>query len=66
MRKHHKEDISGWNISFKNISVRGLSPRTVQLEGATPNGKIHFPLMTKGGRFIRCKGKCKGKGKGGE
>ena len=30
----------------------------VQLGRATPNGKIHFPLMTKGERFIRCKGKC--------
>jgi hypothetical protein len=26
--------------------------------GATPDGKIPFPLMTKGERFIRCKGKC--------
>ena len=25
--------------------------------GATPDGKIHFPLMTKGERFIRCRGK---------
>jgi hypothetical protein len=23
-----------------------------------PDGKIHFPLMKKGDRFIRCKGKC--------
>jgi hypothetical protein len=30
--------------------------RTVQLGGATPDGKIHFPLMTKGERFIRCRG----------
>jgi len=27
-----------------------------QLGGADPNGKIPFPLMTKGERFIRCKG----------
>ena len=25
------------------------------LGGATPDGKIPFPLMTKGGRFIRCR-----------
>ena len=24
--------------------------------GATPDGKIPFPLMTKGERFIRCRG----------
>ena len=36
----------------------GVSPRTVQLEVAILDGKIHFPLMTKGDRFIRCKGKC--------
>jgi hypothetical protein len=28
------------------------------LGGAAPDGKIPFPLMTKGERFIRCKGKC--------
>jgi hypothetical protein len=54
MRKHHKEDNSGWKISFRKSSVRG---RRVQLGGATPDGKIPFPLMTKGERFIRCKGK---------
>jgi hypothetical protein len=28
------------------------------LGGPTSDGKIPFPLMTKGERFIRCKGKC--------
>jgi hypothetical protein len=36
---------------------RSVSGR-VQSGGATLNGKIHFPLMTKGERFIRCKVKC--------
>ena len=36
---------------------RSISGR-VQSGGATSDGKIHFPLMTKGERFIRCKGKC--------
>jgi hypothetical protein len=58
MRKHHKEDSSGWEISFRKSSVRGVFPRTVQLGGAAPDGKIPFPLMSKGERFIRCKGKC--------
>jgi hypothetical protein len=30
----------------------------VQSVGENLDGKIHFPLMTKGERFIRCKGKC--------
>jgi hypothetical protein len=30
--------------------------RTVQLGGAALDGKIPLPLMTKGERFIRCKG----------
>ena len=28
------------------------------LRGTTPDGNISLPLMTKGERFIRCKGKC--------
>jgi hypothetical protein len=27
MRKHHKEDSSGWEISFRKISVRGSIPK---------------------------------------
>jgi hypothetical protein len=30
--------------------------RTIQSGGATPDGKIPFPLMTKGERFIKCRG----------
>ena len=30
--------------------------RTVQLGGETLDGKIPLPLMTKGERFIRCRG----------
>jgi hypothetical protein len=30
--------------------------KIVQSGGAAPDGKIPFPLMTKGERFIRCKG----------
>jgi hypothetical protein len=28
------------------------------LGGESPDGKIHFPLISKGERFIICKGKC--------
>jgi hypothetical protein len=36
--------------------MRKHHKRTIQSGGATPDGKIPFPLMTKGERFIRCKG----------
>jgi hypothetical protein len=36
----------------------GVFPRPLHLGGATPDGKLPLPLMTKGERFITCKGKC--------
>ena len=40
---------------YLGLNTGGLSPRTIQLGGASLDGKIHFPLMTKGEKFIRCK-----------
>jgi hypothetical protein len=37
------------------IYMRKHHKRTIQLGGATSDGKIPFPLMTKGERFIRCR-----------
>jgi hypothetical protein len=37
------------------VESGGVSPRTIQLGVATPNGKTPSPLMTKGEIFIRCK-----------
>jgi hypothetical protein len=37
------------------VQLGGVSPRTIELGGAAPDGKIPFPLMTKGERFIRCR-----------
>jgi hypothetical protein len=34
--------------------MRKHHKRTVQSGGASPDGKIPFPFMTKGERFIRC------------
>jgi hypothetical protein len=48
MKKNHKEEISGWEISFRKSSVRGSSP----------GWKNTFSIDDKGERFIRCKGKC--------
>jgi hypothetical protein len=53
--KHHKDDISFWDINFKKSSVRGIIPKDSLFRGRNPDGKIHFPLMTKGERFIRCR-----------
>jgi hypothetical protein len=36
--------------------MRKHHKRTVKSGGATPDGKIPFPLMKKGERFIRCRG----------
>ena len=47
-----------WGSTIKRIVQVGRSvSRRFQSGGATPDGKIHFPLMPKGERFIRCKGK---------
>jgi hypothetical protein len=46
---HVRRSVSG------RVQSGGLSPRTFQLGGETLDGKICFPLMTKGDRFIRCK-----------
>jgi hypothetical protein len=55
MRKHHKEDNSSWGISFRKRSVRGSIPKDNSVRGRNPIWKIHFPLMKKGERFIRCR-----------
>ena len=49
---HVERSVSG------RVQSGGLSPQIVELGGAASDGNIPFPLMTKGERFIRCKGKC--------
>ena len=39
----------------RRVQLEGVSPMIVQLGGATPDGKLRLPLMSKGERFIRCK-----------
>jgi hypothetical protein len=43
MRKHHKEDNSGWGISFRKSSVRGRKPRW----------KYTFAIDDKGGEIYQ-------------
>jgi hypothetical protein len=51
MRKHHKEDSSVWGSSFRKSSVRGSSPKDSSVRGSNPDGKLPFPLMSKGEIF---------------
>jgi hypothetical protein len=46
------------NTIKRKVQVGILVSGRVQSGGATLDGNIPFPLMTKGGRFIICKGKC--------
>jgi hypothetical protein len=55
-RKHHKYDCFG-RLVLGRAQSGGVSPRTVQLGGATSDGKIPFPLMTMEDRFMRYKDK---------
>jgi hypothetical protein len=43
MRKHHKEDSSGWEISFKKLSIRG----------SNPEWKYTFSIDDKGGEIYQ-------------
>jgi hypothetical protein len=36
--------------------TRKLHKEDISVRGESPNGKIPLPLMTKGERFIRCRG----------
>jgi hypothetical protein len=49
MKKHHKEEILVGGVVSEIFQSGGAALRTVHL------GKLHFPLMSKGKRFIRCR-----------
>jgi hypothetical protein len=52
-RKHHKEDSSSQEISFRKSSFRGSIAKDSSVRGSNPDGKIPLPLMTQGAIFIR-------------
>jgi hypothetical protein len=54
MRKHHKEETSVWKSSFRNNSVRERNPKENSVRGSIIEGKLPFPLISNGERFIRC------------
>jgi hypothetical protein len=53
MRKHHKEDSSGWGISFRKISVRGSIPKDSSVRGSNPRWKDTFSIDDKGGEIYQ-------------
>ena len=38
-----------------SVQSRGAAPRIVWLGAGAPDGKLPFPLMSKGERFFRCR-----------
>jgi hypothetical protein len=53
MRKHHKEDNSGWKISFRKISVKGSIPKDNSVRGRSPGWKDTFSIDDKGGEIYQ-------------
>jgi hypothetical protein len=53
MRKHHKEDSSGWGISFRKSSVRGSIPKDSLVRGSSPRWKDTFSIDDKGGEIYQ-------------
>jgi hypothetical protein len=49
MRKHHKEDSSSQEISFRKSSVRGSIPKDSSVKGSVPRWKDTFSIDDKGG-----------------
>jgi hypothetical protein len=52
-RKHHKEDSSGWKISFMKSSVRGSIPKDSSVRGSNPEWKDTFAIDDKGGEIYQ-------------
>jgi hypothetical protein len=53
MRKHHREDNSGWEISFRKISIRGSIPKDSSVRGSSPRCKYAFFVDDKGGEIYQ-------------
>jgi hypothetical protein len=53
MRKKHKEDSSGWEISLRKSSVRGSIPKDSSVRGSSPRWKDTFSIDDKGGEIYQ-------------
>ena len=49
MRKHHKDDSSGWGITFRKSLVMGSIPKESSVRGIIPRWKYSFSIDNKGG-----------------
>ena len=49
MRNYHKEEISGWEISFRKSLVWGSIPKDNLVRGSSPRWKYTFAIDEKGG-----------------
>jgi hypothetical protein len=52
-RKHHKDDSSGWEISFRKSSVKGSIPKENLIRGSRPIWKDTFSIDEKGGEIYQ-------------
>jgi hypothetical protein len=55
MRKHHREDNSCWDISFKKNSFRESIPKDSSFRGRNPGWKYTFSIDDKGGEIYQMK-----------
>jgi hypothetical protein len=53
MRKHHKEDNSGWEISFRKILVVGSIPKDSSVRGRNPRCKDTFAIYENMGEIYQ-------------
>jgi hypothetical protein len=53
MRKHHKEESLGWEISFRKSSFRGSIPKESSFRGSNPGWKDTFSIDDKGGEIYQ-------------
>jgi hypothetical protein len=49
VRKHHKEESSGWEINFRKILVRGIIPKNCSVRGSSLRWKYTFSIDDKQG-----------------
>jgi hypothetical protein len=53
MRNQYKEDSLGWEISFRNSSIKGSIPKDNSIRGSNPRWKDTFSIDDKGGEIYQ-------------
>jgi hypothetical protein len=52
-QKHHKEDSSGWEISFRKSSAKGSIPKDGLVRESSSEWKDTFSIDDKGGEIYQ-------------